>query len=112
MASGGRGGRSAECVWMGSRVRGSDETRTVTNDKFMMTDDLSENQNADSKIVIGLTGNIGTGKSTVMGILAELGAIGIDADKVAHEVVAPGEPAYAQVLAEFGPEIASNVGPI
>ena len=103
---------SAECAWMGSRVRGSDETRPVTNDKFMMTDDLSENQNADSKIIIGLTGNIGTGKSTVMGMLAELGAIGIDADKVAHEVVAPGEPAYAQVLAEFGPEIASNGGPI
>ena len=39
----------------------------------------------------------------VMGMLAELGAIGIDADKVAHQVVIPGEPAYAQVLAEFGP---------
>ena len=47
-----------------------------------------------------------------MGMLAELGAIGIDADKVAHEVVMPGEPAYAQVLAEFGPEIAPNGGPI
>ena len=77
---------SAECAWMGSRVRGSDETIPVANDKFMMLDNLSKNQNADSKIVIGLTGNIGTGKSTVMAILAELGAIGIDADKVAHEV--------------------------
>ena len=103
---------SAECAWMGSRVRGSDETIPVANDKFMMLDNLSKNQNADSKIVIGLTGNIGTGKSTVMGMLAELGAIGIDADKVAHQVVIPGEPAYAQVLAEFGPEIAPNDGPI
>ena len=63
-------------------------------------------------MVIGLTANIGTGKSTVMGMLAELGAAGIDADKVAHDVVAPGEPAYALVLAEFGPEIAPNQGSI
>ena len=71
-----------------------------------------DKQNPDSKIVIGLTGNIGTGKSTVMRMLAELGAIGIDADKVAHEVVMPGELAYGQVLAEFGHEIAPNGGPI
>ncbi len=45
-------------------------------------------------------------------MLAELGAVGIDADKVAHEVVIPGEPAYDQVLADFGPEIAPNGGPI
>lgn len=77
-----------------------------------MTDDHSSIQSSDSKIVIGLTGNIGTGKSTVMGMLIELGAMGVDADKVAHEVVAPGEPAYTQVLAEFGPEIAPNRGPI
>ncbi len=62
--------------------------------------------------VIGLTGNIGTGKSTVMAILAELGAAGIDADKVAHQVMLPGEPAYAQIVAEFGPELAPNGGPI
>ena len=75
---------------MGSRVRGSDETRPVTNDKFMMMDDLSKNQNADSKIVIGLTGNIGTGKSTVIAYLASKGVTTLDADKIAHEVMAPG----------------------
>jgi dephospho-CoA kinase len=66
----------------------------------------------NSKTVIGLTGNIGTGKSTVMALLVELGAVGIDADKVAHEVVLPGEPAYDRVVAEFGPAIAPNGGPI
>lgn len=69
-------------------------------------------QTRNQKTVIGLTGNIGTGKSTVMAILTELGATGIDADKVAHEVVLPGEPAYDRVVAEFGPEIAPSGGPI
>ena len=78
----------------------------------MMSNVHLDNQDPDSKIVIGLTGNIGTGKSTVMGMLAELGAAGIDADKVAHDVVAPGEPAYTRVLADFGPEIAPNGGAI
>ena len=55
------------------------------------------------KIVIGLTGNIGVGKSTVMALLAELGAVGIDADKVAHQVMAPGQPAYGPIVARFGP---------
>lgn len=64
------------------------------------------------KVVIGLTGNIGVGKSTVMALLAELGAAGIDADKVAHEVMAPGQPAYDQIVARFGPQIAPDGGPI
>ena len=44
--------------------------------------------------IIGLTGNIGTGKSTVMRLLEELGAETIDADRVAHELMEPGEPEY------------------
>jgi len=48
-------------------------------------------------IVIGLTGNIGSSKSTVLQMLAELGAQIIDADKPAREVIAPGSPAYAAV---------------
>lgn len=63
-------------------------------------------------LVIGLTGNIGVGKSTVAAMLAELGAFVIDADQVAHEVMAPGRPAYAQIVAHFGPQIAPNGGPI
>jgi len=64
------------------------------------------------EIVIGLTGNIGVGKSTVMALLAELGAVGIDADKVAHEVMAPGQPAYGPIVTHFGPQIAPGGGPI
>lgn len=62
--------------------------------------------------VIGLTGNIGTGKSTVLAYLAELGARVIDADKIAHEVMLPGGPAYEAVLAAFGPGILADDGHI
>jgi dephospho-CoA kinase len=55
--------------------------------------------------VIGITGPIGCGKSTVAGYLAELGATVIDADLVAREVVAPGEPALEAVVAAFGPGV-------
>jgi dephospho-CoA kinase len=51
---------------------------------------------------IGLTGPIGCGKSTVAGWLAEHGAVVIDADQVAREVVEPGEPALEQVAGVFG----------
>lgn len=54
------------------------------------------------KIVIGLTGNIATGKSLVMRMLQELGAGAIDADKLAHEAMAPGGPAYRAIVEEFG----------
>jgi dephospho-CoA kinase len=57
---------------------------------------------------IGLTGGIGSGKSLVAGMLRELGAAVVDADRVAREVMAPGGPAYADVVREFGPEV---VGP-
>ena len=51
---------------------------------------------------IGLTGGIGAGKSAVASILADLGAVIIDADATAREVVAPGTPGLAAVVAEFG----------
>jgi dephospho-CoA kinase len=51
---------------------------------------------------IGLTGPIGCGKSTVAAWLAERGAIVVDADEVAREVSAPGEPAHDAVIAAFG----------
>jgi dephospho-CoA kinase len=62
--------------------------------------------------VIGLTGNIATGKSEVARLLAGLGARVIDADRVAHEVMAPGGPAYDEVVARFGPEILAEDGTI
>ncbi len=54
---------------------------------------------------IGLTGGIGSGKSTVSQLLAELGAFVIDADKVGHEIYLPGKEAWKQVTAAFGREI-------
>lgn len=54
---------------------------------------------------VGLTGGIGSGKSTVSQILAELGAFVIDADKVGHEIYLPGKEAWRQVTAVFGQDI-------
>jgi dephospho-CoA kinase len=54
------------------------------------------------KYVIGLTGNIGTGKSVVRRMLEHLGAYGIDADALAHRAVAKGAPGYAPVVQTFG----------
>lgn len=54
------------------------------------------------KYVIGLTGNIATGKSVVRKMLEHQGAYGIDADALAHRVIAKGGPGYAQVIETFG----------
>jgi dephospho-CoA kinase len=63
-------------------------------------------------VLVGLTGNIATGKSEVARMLAELGARVIDADKVAHEVMQPGGPAYAPVVEAFGPDILAAGGAV
>lgn len=54
-------------------------------------------------IVIGLTGGIATGKSTVTAALRDLGVPVIDADQVARQVVEPGEPALNEIVTAFGP---------
>ena len=59
---------------------------------------------------VGLTGGIGSGKSTVSAILADLGAVVIDADRLAREVVAKGTPGLAQVVEAFGPEVLTPDG--
>ncbi|MGA9724189.1 MAG: dephospho-CoA kinase [Candidatus Binatus sp.] len=56
-------------------------------------------------LTIGLTGGIGSGKSTVAQILGEFGAPILDADKVAHTTYAPGGAAYGAVIAGFGARI-------
>lgn len=56
-------------------------------------------------LVVGLTGGIGSGKSEVARRLADLGAVVVDADAIAREVVEPGTPGLAQVVAEFGAEV-------
>jgi len=62
--------------------------------------------------VVGLTGGIASGKSTVASFLKELGAYVIDADKVAREVVLPGRSAYSDIVKEFGEEILGPDGEI
>jgi len=54
---------------------------------------------------VGLTGGIATGKSLVAGIFAELRAHIIDADKIGHELMTPGEPVYDEIVKRFGTEI-------
>lgn len=61
-----------------------------------------------NKYIIGLTGNIATGKSIVRQMLQHLGAYTIDADSLAHQVMMPGAPAYKPIVATFGQFI---VGP-
>jgi len=62
--------------------------------------------------VIGLTGGIGSGKSTVSKFLAELGAVIIDADKVGHEALKPDTEAWREVVAAFGRQILTPDGDI
>ncbi|MCQ8834523.1 dephospho-CoA kinase [Streptomyces malaysiensis] len=59
---------------------------------------------------LGLTGGIGAGKSEVSRILTSLGAVLIDSDRIAREVVEPGTPGLAAVVAEFGPEVLTGEG--
>jgi dephospho-CoA kinase len=62
--------------------------------------------------VIGLTGNIATGKSTVLHYLAAKGAHVIDADQLTHQAMAPDGPAYAAIVTTFGDEIVRPDGTI
>ena len=62
--------------------------------------------------IAGLTGSIATGKSTVSGILKELGAFIVDADRAAHEVVLPGTKAWNEIVRIFGKEILQKSGEI
>jgi dephospho-CoA kinase len=59
---------------------------------------------------IGLTGGIATGKSTVANLLVERGAILIDLDRIAREIVEPGQPALARVAERFGQAVLQDNG--
>ena len=63
-------------------------------------------------LAVGLTGGIGSGKSAVADLLVERGAVLIDADQVARDVVAPGGPAYQPLVDRFGREILYEDGTI
>lgn len=62
------------------------------------------------RVRVGLTGGVASGKSTVSAMLADLGAVVIDADRLAREVVAPGTDGLAEVVAAFGPEVLTPDG--
>jgi dephospho-CoA kinase len=61
-------------------------------------------------VVIGLTGGIGSGKSTVSAMLAERGATIVDADLIARQVVEPGTPAHQAIVDRFGPGVVLGDG--
>ncbi len=63
-------------------------------------------------LAVGLTGGIGSGKSAVADRLVERGAVLVDADQVARDVVAPGGPAYQPLIDRFGPGIVAPDGTI
>lgn len=64
------------------------------------------------KYLIGLTGNIATGKSTVARMLSDLGATVIDADALVHDLQRPGTPTHAAIVAAFGRGILDPAGRI
>ena len=59
---------------------------------------------------MGLTGGVASGKSTVSAMLRELGAVVVDADLLAREVVAPGTDGLAEIVAAFGPGVLTSDG--
>lgn len=63
-------------------------------------------------LLVGLTGGIGSGKSTVAAMLARRGAIVIDADELARQAIEPGTPGYTHLVAEFGREVLAPHGEV
>lgn len=62
------------------------------------------------KFIVGLTGGIASGKSTIAGFFSELGVPVIDTDVVSREVVAPGQAGLAEILEAFGPDVVGADG--
>ncbi|HEX6877035.1 MAG TPA: dephospho-CoA kinase [Nocardioidaceae bacterium] len=63
-----------------------------------------------SRVRVGLTGGVASGKSTVSAMLRDLGAVVIDADQIAREVVAPGTEGLAEIVEAFGPRVLTADG--
>jgi dephospho-CoA kinase len=59
---------------------------------------------------VGLTGSLGSGKTTVADLLRELGAHVIEADAIGRQMMEPGQPVYAEIIRTFGPEVVSPDG--
>ena len=65
---------------------------------------------ARARLVVGVTGGIGSGKSTVAELFRALGAVLVDTDAIAHELTLPGQPAVMQIAERFGQEILTADG--
>jgi len=63
-------------------------------------------------LVVGLTGGVCSGKSTVAAMFERLGAVVIDADRIAHELQAPGRPVFEAIVSAFGREVVGEDGRI
>jgi dephospho-CoA kinase len=61
---------------------------------------------------VGLTGGLGSGKSTVAAMLRELGAHVIEADELGRALMEPGQSVYSAIVEHFGPQVASPAGPL
>ncbi|MFQ5421836.1 MAG: dephospho-CoA kinase, partial [Anaerolineae bacterium] len=73
---------------------------------------MSEEVLLQGKVIVGLTGNIATGKSAVMRMAADRGALTIDADKVVHEIMDTDEEMQAALAVAFGAEVRREDGRI
>lgn len=72
----------------------------------------SDHKPGKTPLVVGLTGGIASGKTTVSGLLSARGAYVIDADSVGHQVIEPGGEAYPEVVAAFGTDVLEADGTI
>jgi dephospho-CoA kinase len=63
-------------------------------------------------VILGLTGSLGSGKSSVTSALKQLGAVTISADDVARDVISPGQLAHSEIVQQFGPGVLSGDGSI
>ena len=98
--------RAGEAVAAGSLRAG--QSRSCAARRGIIS--MSTSRRRVSAVQIGLTGGIGSGKSTAAGRFAELGALVIDADALAREVVEPGTDGLAAVVAEFGEQVLDGAG--
>jgi dephospho-CoA kinase len=80
----------------------------ASRSKSRITDHASRITDHESRLFmlkVGLTGSIAVGKSYVLSVLAELGCVTFDADKIAHTVMEPGRAAYEDIVREFGEDV-------
>lgn len=78
--------------------------------RFARPEVLARERYGPAVLVLGLTGGIGSGKSTVSSLLEERGAVIIDADRVVRDLQRPGEPVFEAMVEAFGPGIVAADG--